>query len=76
MPRGYQCFHLRNVTSKRFLDVLAKFLKNTTDHLVVFYVSHGTNVKDTNGDESDGFDEAMVFDDGLVILMVFLLNIS
>ena len=66
-PLGYKCFHLRNGKSKRFLEVLDQFLQNTTDHLVVFYVGHGTDVKDTNGDEADGYDEAMVFDDGFVL---------
>ena len=65
--KGYQCFHLRNGKSQRFLQVLADFLRNTTEHLVVFYVGHGTNVRDKNGDENDGYDEAMVFDDAFVV---------
>ena len=66
-PLGYKCFHLRNGKSKRFLQVLDDLLQNTTEHLVIFYVGHGTDVKDTNGDEADGYDEAMVFDDAFVV---------
>ena len=66
-PRGYKCFHLRNGTSKRALQVIDDLLKNTTEHLIIFYVGHGTNVKDTNGDEADGYDEAMVFDDSFLV---------
>ena len=34
---------------------------------MIYYVGHSTYVKDKNGDESDGHDEAMVFSDGNVI---------
>ena len=64
---GYSNYFLRNGKSSRFLQVLDHFLKETSGHLIVFYVGHGTNVRDLNGDEDDGYDEAMVFDDGFVI---------
>ncbi|OHT11283.1 Clan CD, family C14, metacaspase-like cysteine peptidase [Tritrichomonas foetus] len=65
--RGYQVFFLHNPTADEFLQFLPLFLKRTKDELTIFYTGHGASVKDKNGDESDGFDEAMVFDKGHII---------
>ena len=65
--RGYENFYLVNPTPERFLDLLAFFLHNTKEALTVFFTGHGAQVKDRNGDEDDGFDEAMVFDSGHII---------
>lgn len=37
------------------------------DHIVITYSGHGTNVRDLNGDEPDGRDEAICLYDGLLI---------
>lgn len=37
------------------------------DHIVITYSGHGTNVKDLDGDEEDGRDEAICLYDGLLI---------
>ncbi|EAX81754.1 Clan CD, family C14, metacaspase-like cysteine peptidase, partial [Trichomonas vaginalis G3] len=52
---------------EQFLHYLDYFFKNTTKHLALFYVGHGTNVKDLDGDEDDGFDEALFFVNGVVV---------
>lgn len=64
---GFDCYYLRNARKASFLKYLDYFFKNTTVHLVLFYVGHGTNVKDIDGDEDDGFDEALFFVDGVVV---------
>lgn len=63
----FEVYYLHNPKSKTFLSYLDAFFQNTNHHLVVYYVGHGTNVRDRNGDEADGYDEAMVFDDGTII---------
>ena len=64
---GYTVYYLLNPKRANFMGKLEFFLKNVKNELVVYYVGHGTSVKDTDGDEDDGYDEAMVFVDGLVI---------
>lgn len=65
--RGYQIFYLHNPDPKEFLAFLQVFLSKTQVSLTVFFTGHGANIKDTNGDESDGQDEAMVFDNGYIV---------
>jgi hypothetical protein len=67
VKRGYQVFFLHNPTTDVFLAFLPHFLKSTTTALTVFYTGHGANIRDRNGDEDDGFDEAMVFDEGYIV---------
>lgn len=64
---GYQVFYTLDSKKKGFMDKLAFFLQSTMKELAVFYVGHGTNAVDTNGDEADGEDEALVFVDGNVV---------
>ncbi|OHT05719.1 Clan CD, family C14, metacaspase-like cysteine peptidase [Tritrichomonas foetus] len=64
---GFQIYFLHNSTKEEFLAFLEFFLKNTKKELTVFFTGHGASVKDKNGDESDGFDEAMVFDKGFIV---------
>lgn len=40
---------------------------NSGDILLVHYSGHGTYVKDRNGDEADGYDEALYLYDGVLI---------
>ena len=63
----FKQYYMHNPHSRNFLSYLDAFLKNTTQHLVVYYVGHGTTVTDTNGDEDDNTDEAFVFDDGTMV---------
>lgn len=37
------------------------------DHVVVYYSGHGTQTRDTSGDEKDGFDEAMYALDNILV---------
>lgn len=64
---GYDVYYVLNAKSKNFKQKFAYFLSQTVDELVVYYVGHGTNVRDLDGDEADGYDEAIVFVDGNVI---------
>ena len=41
--------------------------ENTTNDLTIFYTGHGCSVRDKTGDESDGYDEVMLFDSGYVL---------
>jgi hypothetical protein len=63
---NYQVFFLHNPGSHNFLTYLDAFFSRTTDHLVVDYVGHGTNMRDVDGDKADGQDEAFVFDNNLI----------
>lgn len=64
---GYTVFYVINPKRRNFIAKLDYFLKNTQQELVIYYVGHGNNVPDLNGDEDDGMDEAMGFVDGNVI---------
>ena len=65
--RGYKVYFQHNPTPDEFRQFLPVFLKNATKQLTVFFTGHGANVKDRDGDESDGLDEAMVFDTGHIV---------
>ena len=65
--RGYQCFFIHNPKPDEFLAFLPELFKRAKKELTIFYTGHGANVRDRNGDESDGMDEAMVFDTGHII---------
>ncbi|EAY08786.1 Clan CD, family C14, metacaspase-like cysteine peptidase [Trichomonas vaginalis G3] len=64
---GYQVYYLLDSKRQAFLDKFDFFLRNATGELAFFYVGHGTNVADANGDEDDGQDEALVFVDGNIV---------
>ena len=64
---GYTIYYLLNPKKSNFLAKLDFFFSTVKSELVIYYTGHGTQVKDTNGDEEDGFDEALVFVDGNVI---------
>lgn len=65
--RGYQVFFIHNPHANIFMRYFAAFLESTENHLIFMYVGRGTGVRDLNGDETDGVDEALVFDDGNII---------
>lgn len=64
---GFSIYFAHNPKSTEFMKYFKHFLKNTKQYLVVYYTGHGASVDDKNGDESDGKDEALVFDDNFVI---------
>lgn len=65
--RGYQVFWVHNPTPADFLALVPAFMKKTEENLTIFFTGHGANVKDRDGDEDDGLDEAMVFDTGHIV---------
>lgn len=64
---GFAIYFAHNPTSKEYLKYFKHFLGNTTEYLLVYYTGHGASVDDTNGDETDGKDEALVFDDNFLV---------
>ena len=64
---GYEVFFIHNPHAAIFLKYFDAFLQRTHGHLIFLYVGRGTSVEDLNGDELDGYDEALVFDDGNII---------
>jgi hypothetical protein len=60
---GFQAFFLPNSAPTIVMEWLLHFLHKVGKKLTIFYTGRGAHVKDLNGDESDGFDEAIVFDD-------------
>lgn len=64
---GYFVYYLHNPKPKTFMAYLEMFLRITTENLTVYYTGHGSQVADKSGDEADGMDEVMVFDDGFIV---------
>lgn len=64
---GYDTFVMYDVTSTKFKDILSKQLGYGYKKLVVYFIGHGTQTRDKNGDELDGKDECLVFRDKLVV---------
>lgn len=58
---GYECFMFHDPTITMFTEAVKRMLSFEVEHVVVYYIGHGTSVRDVNGDEIDGFDEAFVF---------------
>jgi hypothetical protein len=64
---GLTLYFCHNPKAADFQKYLTHFFKNTKEYLLLYYTGHGGTVKDTSGDEADGQDEALVFDDGFVV---------
>lgn len=64
---GYSVYFLHNPDTDLFLDYLEIFLQISTEYLTIYYSGHGSNIKDTNGDEDDGLDEIIIFDDDFIV---------
>jgi hypothetical protein len=64
---GYSVVFLHNPTKELFTKWMDFIFQNFKGQLVLFYVGHGASVADKNGDEDDGLDEAMVFENGFLI---------
>ncbi|OHT02525.1 Clan CD, family C14, metacaspase-like cysteine peptidase [Tritrichomonas foetus] len=65
--RGYQVFFIHNPHAAIFMQYFAAMLESVYKHLIFMYIGRGTGVQDLDGDELDGVDEALVFDDGVII---------
>jgi len=57
------------VTTRTFIDKITEAISllNEGDILLIHYSGHGTYTYDKNGDEADGYDEAVYLYDGMVI---------
>lgn len=64
---GFIVYYAHNPKSQEFMKYFRYFYHWTTEYLVVYYTGHGASVKDTNGDEDDKLDEALVFDDDFIV---------
>ena len=64
---GYCVLYLHNSTPTIFKKWLKFLLESTENDLTIFYTGHGCTLADKNGDESDGYDEVMLFDSGYVV---------
>lgn len=73
---GFPIYYCLNPTKSKFLTFFNHFIKNTSQHLVFYYVGHGTYQTDTSGDETDRNDEAYVFSNGNIIDDDLLKNLS
>lgn len=63
---GATCYYILNPTSTEYLKWLDFFLENTQEYLMCYYTGHGSSSADHEGDEDDGKDEYLVFDDKFV----------
>lgn len=63
----YKTFLFYDVTSIKFKEILKISLGLKLDKLTIYYIGHGTQIKDVNGDEKNGKDECLVFKDKLVV---------
>lgn len=52
---------------RKFTYFLMEYLAKTSSIFLCYYSGHGAQVKDKDGDENDGYDEAMIFVDGYII---------
>lgn len=64
---GFKVYFIQNPTAAEFMKYFKYFMENTKEYLIVYYSGHGASVDDKNGDEEDGKDEALVFDDNFII---------
>ena len=64
---GYNIVYLHDSTTVQFKKWLKFILQNTSSDLTIFYTGHGSQKRDVSGDEEDGYDEVMVFDEGYVV---------
>lgn len=64
---GYQPFLFYDITCEEFRKILKDFCGYNFTNFVVYFIGHGTQTKDKNGDEEDGMDEMIVFKDGYIV---------
>lgn len=63
----YIVYYLHNPSPQIFQQWLRKILTIGSEYVTIYYTGHGAQVKDRSGDEADGMDEAMVFDNGHIL---------
>lgn len=63
---NYETFIFYDITSIKFKEILRMSLGLNLDKLTIYFIGHGTQIKDKNGDEVDCKDECLVFKDKLV----------
>ena len=64
---GYDTYILYDTTSTVFNKVLFDSVKCNYNKLTIYFIGHGTQIRDKNGDELDNKDECLVFKDKLVV---------
>lgn len=64
---GYKCFFICNSKRANAKEIIKKLISMENKKIAFYYSGHGTRVRDTNGDERDGMDEAFCFNDGVLI---------
>jgi hypothetical protein len=64
---GYDTVFLHNPSPILFKYWLKFIFANVEGSLVLFYTGHGASVTDRSGDEVDGRDEVMVFDNSYIL---------
>lgn len=62
----YKCYYISNSSVNTAKELIKKLVSSKGEH-VIYYSGHGTQVKDYNGDETDGRDEAFVFKNGYLV---------
>ncbi|OHT07748.1 Clan CD, family C14, metacaspase-like cysteine peptidase [Tritrichomonas foetus] len=65
--QGFKIYFAHNPTSSEYKKYIKHFVENTKSVLVCYYTGHGSSITDGNHDEVDGKDEAVVFDDDVVL---------
>lgn len=60
---NYKVYFLHNPRSSQFLSFLKVFLQKVTQYLTIYYTGHGAQVKDTSGDEADGYAHTILLND-------------
>lgn len=63
----YQVNLLVDPSSSLTINTLKEMIEIPNAHVIFAVFSHGTQVRDINGDEKDGYDEAIVMKDGLIV---------
>lgn len=64
---GYKCFYICNTTSTTAKNVIKRLISQSNKRIVFYYSGHGAQVRDLDGDEDDGYDEAFCFRGGYLI---------
>lgn len=65
---GYKVFLFHDMKKVDYVNVFKLFMNSNAQRIAVYYIGHGVQVKDINGDESDGMDEAIYSADGKTIV--------
>ena len=63
----YQVNLLIDPSTKLLTNTFKEMIQIPNAHVLFAVFSHGTQINDVNGDEKDGYDEAIVMKDGLLL---------